>query len=189
MRPITRNSRTKILEAAAELAREIGPGRLSLDAVAQRAGLSKGGLLYNFPSKAKLMEALVEMHISQNRDALAASQRRHGKEPNALARAVVDVFLEECGTKQPPPSGVLAAIAENPSFIEPVRRHQRELVARLKAESEDPDLAHLAMLVVEGMRCMQLFEIDAFTREDQARILRRLAAIVEREAERKVNRP
>ena len=50
------NSREKILTAAADVAREAGPGNLSLDAVASRAGVSKGGLLYNFPSKAKLMQ-------------------------------------------------------------------------------------------------------------------------------------
>ncbi|TIP57248.1 MAG: helix-turn-helix transcriptional regulator, partial [Mesorhizobium sp.] len=51
------NSRDRILAAAADVARESGPGSLSLDAVASRAGVSKGGLLYNFPTKAKLMQA------------------------------------------------------------------------------------------------------------------------------------
>ena len=52
--PCTRgrkSSREKILDAAAELVTEIGAGRLTLEAVAEKAGLSKGGLLYNFPTK------------------------------------------------------------------------------------------------------------------------------------------
>ncbi|RUZ98934.1 TetR/AcrR family transcriptional regulator, partial [Mesorhizobium sp. M7A.F.Ca.CA.002.05.1.1] len=60
MRAQRPNSREKILAAAADVARESGPGSLSLDAVASRAGVSKGGLLYNFPTKAKLMQGLVE---------------------------------------------------------------------------------------------------------------------------------
>lgn len=178
---ITRNSRQRILEAANELARDVGPGNLSLDAVAQRAGLSKGGLLYNFPTKAKLMEALVEMHISQHRQALEAAQLRHRGKPNALSLAVVDTFLAECGSKQKPASGVLAAIAEDPSFIEPMRLYQRELVARLKAESDDPDLAHLAFLAIEGLRCLQLFEVDAFSADDSRRLLLRMVQMVARE--------
>ena len=67
------SSRQRILEAAEALAREQGPGNISLDAVAARAGLSKGGLLYNFPTKAKLLEALVEMHIERAEAALAQS--------------------------------------------------------------------------------------------------------------------
>ena len=49
--PCTRgrkSSREKILDAAAELVAEIGAGRLTLDAVAEKAGLSKGGLLYDY---------------------------------------------------------------------------------------------------------------------------------------------
>ena len=57
------NSRDRILTAAADVAREAGPGSLSLDAVASRAGVSKGGLLYNFPTKAKLMQGLVETYL------------------------------------------------------------------------------------------------------------------------------
>src|SRR5690606_9715403 len=59
------NSREKILAAAADVAAEAGPGSLSLDAVALRAGVSKGGLLYNFPTKAKRMQGLVERYLSE----------------------------------------------------------------------------------------------------------------------------
>ena len=48
------SARRKILEAAAKLADDTGPGSLSLEAVAKEAGISKGGLLYHFPSKAAL---------------------------------------------------------------------------------------------------------------------------------------
>jgi AcrR family transcriptional regulator len=179
MKPNLKNSREKILEAAGELAREVGPGNLSLDAVAARAGLSKGGLLYNFPSKAKLMEALVEMHVSQNREAISDAQERHRGSPNCLARAVVETFRKDCGKDKGPPSGILAAIAEDPSFIEPVRAHQRQLVERLKRESDDAELACITFLVIEGMRCMQLFEIDALTEQESDAVLARLAELVE----------
>src|SRR6266540_1213684 len=64
------NSRDRILAAAADVARESGPGSLSLDAVASRAGVSKGGLLYNFPTKAKLMQGLVEDYLRAFEQAL-----------------------------------------------------------------------------------------------------------------------
>ena len=59
------NAREKILAAAAAVARETGPGSVSLEAVAGRAGVSKGGLLYHFPSKARLMQALVEHYLAE----------------------------------------------------------------------------------------------------------------------------
>lgn len=173
----TKNSRTRILEAAGELAREVGPGNISLDAVAQRAGLSKGGLLYNFPSKAKLMQGLVELHVSKSREAIASACERDGTEANALARAVVEVFREECGAKPKGSAGVLAAVAENPDFLNPVRRHLEDIVHRLKTESKDPEIACLVFLMVEGMRCMQLFEIDVFGPEEQEKLLSRMVSL------------
>lgn len=175
----SRNSRARILEAASELAREMGPGNISLDAVAARAGLSKGGLLYNFPSKAKLMEALVELHVSRHCEALAAAQAHHSCAPNSLARAMVEVFRKECREKEAKPSGILAAIAENPAFLEPIRTYQRALVGRLKSESEDPQLAALVFLVIEGMRSQHLFEFASFSTEETDRILRRLSELME----------
>src|SRR5690242_2095382 len=44
-------ARDRILEAAERVVAEIGAARLTLDVVAQAAGVSKGGLLYHFPSK------------------------------------------------------------------------------------------------------------------------------------------
>ena len=67
-----KSAREKLLEAADQIAREAGPSNLSLDAVALKAGVSKGGLLYHFPSKAKLLEALVETHLLDFDKALGA---------------------------------------------------------------------------------------------------------------------
>src|SRR3954471_11173426 len=60
-----KSTRERILDAAAELVSEVGSGRLTLDAVAERAGLSKGGLLYNFPTKEALLQGMVERLINE----------------------------------------------------------------------------------------------------------------------------
>ncbi len=50
--------RQRILDAAATLVLEKGMAGLTLDAAAQMAGVSKGGLIHHFPSKAELMIGL-----------------------------------------------------------------------------------------------------------------------------------
>ena len=47
------------------LSASIGSGRLTLEAVAERAGLSKGGLLYNFPNKEALLQAMIQRMIDE----------------------------------------------------------------------------------------------------------------------------
>ena len=50
---------TRILAAAREIVRSTGPDSLTFDAVAARVGVSKQAVLYWYPNKARLIEALV----------------------------------------------------------------------------------------------------------------------------------
>jgi AcrR family transcriptional regulator len=172
------SSRERILEAASDIARESGPGNLSLDAVAARAGLSKGGLLYNFPSKASLMEALVEMHVERTRAAMRTAEESDTESANPVASAFINVYQTESCSKQPPASGVLAAIAENPEFIAPIMVYKQELVERIRTTDQDHEMGCIAFLAIEGMRALRLFETDVFTRADEERLLARLSRLL-----------
>lgn len=59
------SSKTKelILEVAREIAAQKGVGQLTLEAVAEKAGISKGGLLYHFPGKKELIIALMDSYV------------------------------------------------------------------------------------------------------------------------------
>lgn len=166
------SSREKILAAAAELADIVGPGNISLDAVAQRAGVSKGGLLYNFPSKAKLMQALVEEYLKNFEQALAAksadakSANEGAASANSLA-AYIELSAEECQHHQPSAAGVLAALSEDPDFLNPVRDFKRNLLDRLKAENPDTAKLLVAFLVIEGLRSMSLFDMDILHEDER----------------------
>jgi len=53
------DARDRILRAVRDLLADGGPSSVTLEAVADRAGLSKGGLLYHFPSKSALYVGLL----------------------------------------------------------------------------------------------------------------------------------
>ena len=52
-------TKKQILNAAAKLINEEGILALTLESVAKHAGISKGGLLYHFPSKEALLKGIV----------------------------------------------------------------------------------------------------------------------------------
>lgn len=160
------DTRRRILDAAQTLAQCTGPGNLSLDAVAAKAGVSKGGLLYHFPSKARLMEALVEDYLSRF-DAAISTEERTGQ-PDSAIRAYIDQFRSERQGGTPPPSGLLAALAEDPGMLAPVRRHERDFLARIRATASDPELATLTFLAIHGIRAMELLNTQVLdqTQED-----------------------
>jgi len=160
------------------LAREVGPGHISLDAVAQRAGVSKGGLLYHFPTKAKLLEALVEYHLHAFDEGMKKRERLNEGAPNNVVNAYVDLFTREHKRKQPPPSGLMVALAENPNLLDPVRRFNRILLDRMKNNSVDPTMAMIVFLAIEGIRSMELFNTRALGEEEFDAVIARLKELV-----------
>jgi len=168
-------SREKILEAASDLAFCEGAAHLSLDAVAARAGVSKGGLLYNFPNKAALMHALVNKFLDEFRDRL--DEAADGCDSN-LAERYVDLAIADMEKKATTSSGLLAALAEDPSMLAPVKTFNRELVDRMKAGAQDPGAILVLFLVLEGLRAQLVFGTDILEPQERALVLEKLAALI-----------
>lgn len=175
MRAQRTNSREKILAAAADVARESGPGSLSLEAVASRAGVSKGGLLYNFPTKAKLMQGLVEGYLREFENALE-SARTNDKDENPLA-VYIRLSANDCEEKQPSASWIFSAIAEDPDFMTPIKTFKRHLFERLKGETPDLKSLLVCYLAIEGLRSMNLFDADVLSKDERELLVSSLLEI------------
>jgi AcrR family transcriptional regulator len=175
MRAQRTNSREKILAAAADVARESGPGSLSLEAVASRAGVSKGGLLYNFPTKAKLMQGLVEGYLREFEQALD-SARTNDKDENPLA-VYIRLSANDCEKKQPSASWIFSAIAEDPNFMTPIKTFKRQLFERLKGETPDLKSLLICYLAIEGLRSMNLFDADVLSKDERELLVSSLLEI------------
>lgn len=83
------SNRAAILDAFQSLIVECGVAHAALDAVADRADVSKGGLLYHFPTKAALFAGLVG-RVREDVDAIIADAPR---EPEAIIRWYLDAAI------------------------------------------------------------------------------------------------
>lgn len=171
------DARSRILAATEALALERGPGNVSIEAVAARAGLSKGGVLYHFRTKADLLAALVSSHIDASA-VLVEQCIARGCSPNALAEALIEAHQRTRARPVPPPSGVLAAAAENPEFLEPLRQHLDATLARLRRESADPEIATMAFLALEGLKALRLFGFDILESHEEDAVLDRMRRLL-----------
>ncbi len=86
--------RDRLLDSAEQLVATIGGANLTLEAVAEKAGVSKGGLLYHYRSKEALLLALVHRHLERTdqryvpgpaRPAGRARQGPEGLDPGVTA--------------------------------------------------------------------------------------------------------
>jgi len=142
------DTRDRLLDAFEGLLIAHGPRAATLDAVAAAAQVSKGGLLYHFPSKAALVQgqrerlaALGAADVAAMRDAPEGATEHYLRESmesgGPLDRALVASarLAEEAG-------------GDATAVIEDLRR---QWFAALLAEIGDPALAHVVQLVGDGM--------------------------------------
>src|SRR3712207_8509510 len=76
---------------------------------------------------------------------------------------------------------MLAATAENPRLLDPLREVIRQNLTTLKDTSEDLDAALLAWLAVEGLSSFEMHDISPFSEEDRERILKAMDRLLSKD--------
>jgi len=79
----------RILDAARIIVREVGPDKLTFDAVAARIGVTKQAVIYWFPNKARLIEALVRPALEAE-----ATTGRSSLRKSACAQVAIRDFVQ-----------------------------------------------------------------------------------------------
>lgn len=121
-----------------------------------------------------MLEAVVEEFLEAFNEALLERERKAARAANVVVQAYLDLFLEERCRKKPPPAGLLAALAEDPSFVEPVRRYERMFLDRMKEKSDDPTIAMMVFLVIQGIRSMELLNLSVMEDNEIESVVDRL---------------
>ncbi len=80
--------RERLFRAALSVALDHGFGHVTLDAVARRAGVSKGGLLYHFASKTQLIQALLARYARPGKFCDGAGEQNCSFDPLAIAALI-----------------------------------------------------------------------------------------------------
>ena len=164
--------RQQLLDAAAALVLKKGTAALTLDAVAEAAHVSKGGLLYYFDSKNSLLEALAdylaeELQLEVERQAAGGS----------LAKAYLQVVAR---------MGELPKHQQVFKALTIICTAQPELAGRVRARlhTTQPDAMpgttsleelHLR-LVADGMWLADLFDCYEISPENRAALLQKMGA-------------
>ena len=184
-----RPARDRLLDAAERVVVESGATHLTLDAVAKSAGVSKGGLLYHFPSKEALLEGMLSRHFKDvdaevaKRLALRTGKTARRGNGSAAARkpSRADVFSErvrvllELRPERPAiGAAMIAASADSPEHMAVCRAEYRKILdefARLPGGFE-----HIAqvLLAVQGLLLAELLHLSPYTPQERSRLVKAL---------------
>jgi AcrR family transcriptional regulator len=145
----------RVLDAAEAVVVRQGIANLTLEAVAAEAGISKGGLLYHFPTKDRLIDALVRRSAENWRTCYMDAYGRAPAGPGRMARALLSHCLSDARdwTEQlrRSSSAVFAALAQNPSLIEPMRAVYRDLRRRLAEDGLPTGVGETVAAAIDGL--------------------------------------
>jgi AcrR family transcriptional regulator len=174
------STREAVLRAASRVVAEEGVSGMTLEAVAREAGVSKGGLLYHFPSKEALIGGMIGRLIEGFEDALGRELRREkgggsGRWSRAYARAS---FTEDRWYLQVS-AGLLAAVAEDPALLDPLRKRYEDGQRWAERDGIDPALATLVRLAADGLFFAELLDFAPPEGELRRRVLEALLSLTE----------
>jgi AcrR family transcriptional regulator len=142
-----------VLDAAEAVVVRQGIANLTLDAVAADAKLSKGGLLHHFPNKDRLVEAMVERSAVGWRECYETAYENSPPGPGRLTRGLLAGCFTHSWTEQlkRSSSAVFAALAHNPSLIEPMRAAYTDLYKRIAEDDLPPGVGEAVAAAVDGL--------------------------------------
>jgi AcrR family transcriptional regulator len=174
-----RSKKQALLDAATALVADRGYAALTLDAVGVAAGVSKGGVLYHFPTKDALVSAMVEALAT----AFDADQRAaHDADPlapGAWTRAYLTAgsAAPQHASEDLAMVALLAAVGHDPSLLEPIQGRYRTWTERLDTDGLAGVDAHVVRLAADGLWAADLFGLAPPDAQLRARIRARLGEL------------
>ena len=173
-------ARARILEAAERVVTDVGPARLTLDLVAQAAAVSKGGLLYHFPSKESLLVALAHRYVESMQQCIQVAKQ--GLQPGDAAGDIKACIVGMLGTdvrSKAMGAALLAAAANDLGLLEVIREHIARYTAELLASRGNFARAAIVTLAVDGLKMRESLRISSFSEAQRAEIVAELLKIAD----------
>jgi len=174
------SKRQLILESAAAIINEKGADYLTLDAVAQRAGISKGGLFYHFKSKDELIKELVNYANNLYRNNVNQHIGNEKNKKGQWLNAFIEATRAHRTDNAPITSGMLAAQGTNRSLLSPLKTSYQEWQYQITHDGLDEVDATIIRLAVDGLWLSEIFGISAIDEEMREKVIERLKMQIEK---------
>lgn len=174
------DKKLSILAAASEIAKEEGVVKLTLEAVAQRAGISKGGLLYHYHSKEALIKGMVEDWTNNYFESILTLVKEDKIEQGKWSRAYVKSTYSDLDNNKHL-SSIMAALFYNPDLLHDFRQRYDHFLKKLMNDGIDPVKATIARLSIDGLWFSEITGMRPLSNDLQTQVLNELINMTQEE--------
>jgi len=162
----------QILDAAERVVARLGATHLTLDAVAEEAGISKASVIYDFKTKQALIAAVVQRAVRNDNAFNQSMTESLGPVPSAVIRGRI------AAAAQPLPDefravalNLCAALAQDAQLRTAIQANQTSVVDAIAATAASPRGARLAYLALEGLKLLESLDYHTWPEADRREIL------------------
>jgi len=170
----------QILNAAEFVVARDGAARLTLEAVADRAGVSKASVIYDFKSKHALIEAVIRRAVRNDNAFNDGVTEELGNITSSVIRgrivAASEPFPDEFRAVA---LNLCAALAQDAKLRTAIQVNQTAVIDRIMKTSANPRGALLAYLALEGLKLLESLDYHTWPKAERAKILREINWLVD----------
>ncbi len=170
-------ARQKVIDASRRIVKERGAGALTYDEIAHESGVTRGGITYHFPTKQRLLQALVEQDIEQWRTVEVEHRPDDCPAEAAELIGVLRTFTAAEPERRRFVAGMLGAATLDPPVIDAAREYERERLEGVEWDARNVRLQILRM-AAGGIFWADLFgcpELPAELRDKLVEMIEALA--------------
>ena len=175
------SNRDTLLDALESLLPERSVHDVTLEAVAMRAGMTRGGLIYHFKSKEALLHALVER--------MRLRLEAHCVDPTMEPRTALKTFLIarvnyafSMGAQEKKiMANLLAAASSYPSLLAPVKTMYDSGVQGLAQVVDSAGLALSVWTALDGFVLLEMLNLRQFSAQEKLQMRETLLRLVEQQ--------
>jgi AcrR family transcriptional regulator len=171
--------KNQILDAAGAIVAEQGAAHLTFDALVKRTGMSKGGILYHYKNKNALLQAMMDRMIDTFEQHRAQIKRTDTTSVLPDAKTYILAAHTKKEKDYHSDVGVLAAAANSPELLEPIREHYRKNSAQQRANKKLMGLNTLLFLAIDGCWLLSALGLNFMTKEQKEEMLKTAQKLAE----------
>ena len=177
------NSQDAIVDAAEAVVLEGGAAHMTLHAVAAKAGVSKGGLLYHFPTKETLLKAMLDRRVQRYEESRKRKYAELPAEPAREVKAYVLSTLDRDRKMDRIGAAILAAVAHDPSLLEPIRDDYQRRLAELAPSGIRYERAAVIALAADGLRLLEILSLSPLENRQRKQVIEEMLRLAEEESQ------
>jgi AcrR family transcriptional regulator len=163
------STKEKLLETAMRILKEEGSEKLTLEYLAKKTGISKGGLLYHFPNKESIILEIIQRMVDHFEKRLQSSQTKSDQ----ITTWSIDYFhstMEDLAESDLQRSGIIAALASYPQLLEPLKKKYNQWDTEMKKDISNPILSSIIRYAADGIWFNEVLGFSKLTKKEKIKL-------------------